>query len=145
MITLEELEVLRDFIVEEVGNAKQELDLNNKTLDSCLKDQVELEYKWEEIYTQVLSLYRTIEQETESAYSLAYNKAISDAYKNVSATEAKHIATADTKYQIALTKMNVVSGMKDKVDSMSRLLTRRGFSLKGITESVIAGVHKHII
>lgn len=137
-------ELKEEFEVLDTGIEEQIL-LSNKRLDECLINQIPLQRKWERFFSKLLGLYLDAKTETERAYAMAYTEAISDSYKAVSSTDAKHIAMCDDEYIKYKRFENKTYRLKRSAEKIVDLLESRKYILKDLSANVINGTDKTIL
>ena len=127
------------------SNVEETVLIADKKLDRVMIDQLGLQLKWEKLYAKVYALLDIAQAETEKEFGRAYTEATSDAYKTVSATDAKHIALYDDQYMDAKRFENKVFRLKKEVEAVVGVIESRKYILKDLTASIINGCNTHII
>lgn len=133
-----------EFQVLDSGIEEQIL-LDNKRLDECLINQIPLQRKWERFFSKLLGLYMDSKTESERAFGQAYTEAISDSYKAISSTDAKHIAMCDEDYVEHKRFENKVFRLKRSAERIVDLIESRKYILKDLSANVINGTEKTIL
>lgn len=119
--------------------------IQNRVLKDCLAEQPELHINWEAQYTSFYNLERRSRMIVDVVYAKAYNKELSNSYKSLTATEAKNLALSNADYIRTKRLHNDCLAAKDDCEVILNTVRSRQFTLKDITNAVVAGVESHII
>ena len=127
------------------GEFEETIPLDNKILQDCLKNQITMQMKFNELYSELYHWHENAKTDVEELYSLRYQVLIDDSYKGYSATEAKQIAMSDTNYLQMKRIYNNFHALLSSMNELNDLLETRKYTLKTISDSMINGINKHII
>ena len=122
-----------------------EIVLDNKTLASALKSQVNLQLAWESLKNRVSYLYNSIENDVEEAYAAAISVELKDGYKSTTISEAREFAKCNQNYKTFKRLLNECKLLKDEISGILDVIQSRKYILNNMTNSVVAGVDGHII
>ena len=126
-------------------NVEAEIMLSNKQLDSALTEQIKIQIRWERLSAKVASGYSLSKDNAEYEFAKAYTNAISDAYKDLSSTDAKFIAGCDVNYADAKKLENNYYRLRKEVEAVVDTIESRKYVLKDLTSSIINEVSKTIL
>ena len=121
------------------------IDIENSVLSIALKNQIQLQMRWEEMYREFESLYEQIQDETDRMFSLAFKELNLNSYKQLSFQEAKLHASSDSdyvEYKRLLNRMNVI---KCKTYSVVDTIKSRRYLLKNVCDVLYQGNESYII
>lgn len=139
---LEECQDRFDVLTETIEDDVQILHEKFKDVDS---NQINLELRWNRLYAKLCWLLKEAEKDSDSSFSQAYTQACSNGYKNVSATEAKHLASGDVQYTVDKTFENDVFRLKKEVEAIVEALETRKYILKDLAALTIHNVKDTLI
>lgn len=146
---LEEFENLYEAAVEmfdsQLDEDVRQIDIRDRVLSHCLKDQVALQMAWEEVYRDVEYLYLEVSDECDRMFSIAFRELTGNSYKQLSVTEAKLYAQSDRDYCDTRRVLNKIKVLKGKIEGVMESIKTRRFMLKGITDALQAGNDGYII
>lgn len=145
MTNEEKYEKYRDEFNKLDDNFKERIEIGRKLLDSVQVDQLKLQLEYGSIYGKISAFFKNCEVDSEEAYSKAFIDAMSDAYKDRSATEARHHAQSNPDYINKKKFENRVFRLKKRVENRVETIETRKYTLKDLTAAILAGVEKHII
>lgn len=148
----ERLEELRAYIdgiedhLEHVDSLyKDKIKLKSRLLDECLAEQPEMVEEYHSLRAHCAYASYETKMLKEQFHSYAFTVEVRQKNYKPSATEANQIADCNTDYIEAFKLNNRAILVSSEVDSRIEALKARGYSLKAISESVIASTNKHII
>jgi hypothetical protein len=132
--------------VEELSkNIETDIVFDDKKLEASLVNQIDLQFKWNRMYAKVYSLRKNASIESEAAFARAYTNAVSDAYKSVSSTDAKHYAMCDDDYISSKQLETKITRLKKEVEGIVDVLESRKYILKDLTASIINECNGYIL
>lgn len=140
---LEKIENLQSEVEESLNH--DQIVLNDQLLKSAMKDQVQLQLKWEQYFSRVSSYVRDLEQLLEEVYSKEFDKSINNKYKDVTAQQAKHSALASETYINVKIVYNEAVKLKTEIQGVVDVIKSRQFTLNKIADLVINSVDSTII
>ena len=123
----------------------EDVSLNHSKLDDALKNQITLELEWQAIHAKVKNLKERLEVEVEETYAASMKTVMSDAYKDVTFSEAKEYAKIDASHRSMRRLLLDAMELYDDTKGAVEVITSRRYVLNNITQSVVAGVNSHII
>ena len=124
---------------------EDEILLDNKQLDKVLIKQIDLQVKWNRLYAKVYSLHKECKLDSEAAFGQAYTDAVSDAYKSVSSTDAKHKALCNDSYIKTKQLENKVLRLEKEVEGFVDVIESRKYILKDLAATIIKECNKQIL
>lgn len=119
--------------------------IDGKLLKDALKNQLPLEMSWELMCKKLCNLYDHAELVAETAYSDACKSVMKDKYVSYTFTEAKTYAKADSMYKNAMKTLNDIRHIRDEARGVCEVVKTRKYTLKSLSDVLIAGVENHII
>ena len=134
------LEELRNYYKQLLEQTESDILLENKTLKSANRQQLNLEMDWGTLYSTVYGITNMLEIEVDEAYSKSYSKLVNDSYKSYSATEAKQVAMTDQDFIETKKLYNNFKKLKLDIEVIKDTIESRRYLLKQLTDSVINGV-----
>lgn len=139
------LKLLEDEYQTLSANIESQVQLEHKNLDTTMKDQINMQVKWERFFARVIAAYEQAKDDSEYEFANAYKIAVSDSYKDMSSTDAKFIAGCDSVYRDAKKLENKFYKLKKEVEAVCSVIETRKYVLKDMTASIIHGVNKVIL
>ena len=134
------LEELRNYYKQLLEQTESDILLENKTLKSANRQQLNLEMDWGTLYSTVYGITNMLEIEVDEAYSKSYSKLVNDSYKSYSATEAKQVAMTDQDFIETKKLYNNFKKLKLDIEVIKDTIESRRYLLKQLIDSVINGV-----
>lgn len=122
-----------------------DIEIDGKILINSLKEQINIQLKWEKFSAKVQYELDKQKSLAESAYTKAYTKAISDKHKIVSSTDAKNIASSDDDYIDHKKLENKFRRIRNETNSVCQTIESRKYILKDISATVINQCESYII
>lgn len=148
-MTLEDLEV-------EVSDAISDLDemmiedhdqimIDNKNIDSAMKEQIRLQIKWESIVSMLNRLLDDCTVMAEQTFSHAFHERMVNDNRTWSTTDAKILSQGDDRYVRSKKLENRCKSAKRETEGFLRVIETRKYTLKNLTSLIISGSDKYIL
>lgn len=131
---------------EELFEETEELVLiEGKILKDALRDQLPLELSWELMVKKLCNLYDHAELLVDTTFAEAVKEVMKDKYVDHTFMEAKTYAKANKSYKAAVTLLNDIRHIRDESKGVSEVTKTRKYTLKSLSDVLVAGVENHII
>lgn len=120
-----------------ISTVEDDVELQGKKLEKAMVGHIETQLKWNRLYSKVYALHQEAKTESESKFGRAYTDAVSDAYKSVSSTDAKHKAMCDDNYIKAKQLETRVVRLEKEIEGVIDVLESRKYILKDLAATII--------
>ncbi len=139
---LKELQQIYDQQLEE---DLSRIDIRDRVLSDCVRDQIELQMSWEEISKEVGFLCAELSDECDKMFSVAFRELSSNSHKALSFNEAKIYAQSDPDYIDTKRVLNRARTLEAKCEAVIDSIKSRKFLLKNICDMLRDGNDSYII
>ena len=140
-----EYEFLKEKVEQETEKDESLIPLSNSMLSDSLKNQIELQLRWERIYSKINWISKESETLFETYFSESYYKVMTEDNRKWSTTDAKLIAARDVDYINAKKLYNKIEALKREVLGILNVLESRKYILKDFSNQIINGSEKYIL
>lgn len=134
-----------DYVESEKNKVEDDILLDNKSLDDCLKNQIRLQLHWERVSVYVGGLYEEVKGEVEGAYAEAYRRLMVEDDRDWSTTDAKILVQSDEEYRKHKKAEIELQAAKREAEGILKTVESRKYILKNLVDSVINSTEKYII
>jgi len=121
------------------------ISIENSVLSECLKNQVTIQLRWEQIYRHICWIMHCAEDETERLFSIAFKELMSDSYKKLQVSEAKTYALSDHEVVKSKKILNRAKLLKGNTEGVLDSIKTRGYVLKNVCDVVINDKENYVI
>lgn len=121
------------------------IDIQDRVLSDCIKDQIELQLTWEELSKEVGFLVSELSDECERMFSIAFKELSSNSHKALSFNEAKIYAQSDAEYAATKRVLNKAKTLEAKCEAIIDSIKSRKYLLKNLTDILRDGNESYII
>lgn len=142
---IDRLELLEKAYEEQVEEDLERVDIRDTVIADSLRNQIELQLTWEELYVEVNYVCQALEDQCEEMFSIASKELLSDSYKKLNVTEAKLYAQSDAEYVKTKRVKNRADTLRAKVNVIVEALKTRRWILKSICDVLEHGNDQYLI
>lgn len=144
--TLEdEIEKFIEVYEEEFSKVEKDLPLDGKKLNSCLKNQLDLELTWERLTKRINVISDRCEHMVDTSYSVAVKNEIQNNHRTTSISEAKEFAKNDQNYR-DFKKLSIeIKKYRDEARGVLEVVRSRKYILNNMTNAIINGSEDKIL
>lgn len=139
------LDEVRESFESELEEDMQRIDIQDSVLSNALKEQIELQIKYEDFWKTADFLVNELGTECDRMFAIAFKELMSDSYKKLTPTEAKSYAQSDADYVDYKRLYNDAKYLKGRIETIVDALRTRRFLLKNITDMLSQGNESYII
>jgi len=129
----------------EFEHALESIILENITLADALKNQLQLQMKWEILSKRIDAIFHECENIVETSYSSAISSELRDSYKSTTITEAKEFAKSNADYLKAKKAFLKIRHTKEEVKGILETVNSRKYILNNLTNSIVAGAESTLL
>lgn len=139
------LTLLQTLYDEQIEGDLSRIDIRDRVLSECLRDQIELQLTWEEISKEVGFLCAELDDECDRMFSIAFKELSMDSQKALTFNEAKIYAQSDPEYADTKRVFNKANSLKARCESIIDSIKSRKFILKNICDMLRDSNESYII
>ena len=141
----ERLSLLQNLFDEQLEEDLNRIDIRDRVLSDCLRDQIELQLTWEEVSKEVGFLCAELDDECNRMFSIAFKELSMDSQKALSFNEAKIYAQSDPDYADTRRVFNKANSLKARCEAIIDSIKSRKFLLKNICDMLRDSNESYII
>lgn len=119
--------------------------IDSKQIDEAIKEQLQLEFRWQELYSYACYVHDKAKTETERVLGEVVHRLMAESPRSWGFQESKTIGANEPEYINAKIKENDVAAIRRKIDAVVKVIESRKYALKNMTDLVLASSEKHII
>lgn len=141
----DKFELLQTLYDEQLEEDLSRIDIRDRVLSDCIKDQIELQLTWEDISKEVGFLVSELSDECDRIFSIAFKELSMDSQKALSFNEAKLYAQSDNDYVDTKRVLNRAKTLNAKCEAIIDSIKSRKYLLKNICDMLRDGNESYII